>query len=69
MKKYLIVAALVLFVPQPINAQADGFYLMVDNTTKQCRVMPGSELRVQRDAISYSSCSDYYICHLSHTNL
>ena len=44
MKKYLIVAALVLFVPQPINAQADGFYLMVDNTTKQCRVMPGSEL-------------------------
>ena len=44
MKKYLIVAALVLFVPQPINAQADGFYLMVDNTTKECRVMPGSEL-------------------------
>ena len=44
MKKYLIVAALVLFVPQPINAQADGFYLMVDNTTKECRIMPGSEL-------------------------
>ena len=44
MKKYLIVAALVLFVPQAIHAQADAFYLMVDNTTKQCRVMPGSEL-------------------------
>ena len=44
MKKYIIVAALVLFVPQPINAQADGFYRMVDNTTKECRIMPGSEL-------------------------
>ena len=44
MKKYLIVAALVLFAPQPILAQADVFYLMLDNTTKQCRVMPGSEL-------------------------
>jgi hypothetical protein len=42
MKKYLIVAALVLFVPQPINAQADGFYLMVDNTTKECRIMPAA---------------------------
>jgi hypothetical protein len=44
MKKYIIVAALVLFAPQPINAQADVFYLMLDNTTKECRVMPGSEL-------------------------
>ena len=44
MKKYLIVAALILFAPQPILAQAEGFYLVLDNTTKQCRVMPGSEL-------------------------
>jgi hypothetical protein len=44
MKKYLVVAALVLFAPQPILAQADVFYLMLDNTTKECRVMPGSEL-------------------------
>jgi hypothetical protein len=44
MKKYLVVAALVLFAPQPIRAQADVFYLMLDNTTKECRVMPGSEL-------------------------
>ncbi len=44
MKKYLVAAALVLYAPQPILAQAEAFYLMVDNTTKQCRVMPGSEL-------------------------
>jgi hypothetical protein len=44
MKKYLIVAALSLFAPQPNLAQAEGFYLVLNNTTKQCRVMPGSEL-------------------------
>ena len=44
MRKYLIVAALILWAPQPILAQAEGFYLVLDNTTKQCRVMPGSEL-------------------------
>ena len=44
MKKYLIAAALIVCAPQPILAQAEAFYLMVDNTTKQCRVMPGSEL-------------------------
>ena len=43
MKKYLIAAALILGAPQAILAQ-EAFYLMVDNTTKQCRVMPGSEL-------------------------
>ena len=43
-KKYLIAAALILCAPQSILAQAEVFYLMVDNTTKQCRVMPGSEL-------------------------
>ena len=42
--KYLFAAALILCAPQPILAQAEVFYLMVDNTTKQCRVMPGSEL-------------------------
>ena len=44
MKKYLIAAALILCAPQAVLAQAEVFYLMVDNTTKQCRVMPGSEL-------------------------
>ena len=44
MKNYLFAAALILCAPQPILAQAEVFYLMVDNTTKQCRVMPGSEL-------------------------
>ena len=44
MKKYLIAAALILGAPQAVLAQAEAFYLMVDNTTKQCRVMPGSEL-------------------------
>ena len=44
MKKYLIAAALILCAPQPILAQAEVFYVVLDNTTKQCRVMPGSEL-------------------------
>ena len=44
MKKYLMAAALVFGAPQAVLAQAEAFYLMVDNTTKQCRVMPGSEL-------------------------
>ena len=44
MKKYLIAAALIVCAPQPILAQAEAFYLMVDNTTKECRIMPGSEL-------------------------
>ena len=43
MKKYLIAAALILGAPQAILAQ-EAFYLMVDNTTNQCRVMPSSEL-------------------------
>ena len=34
MKKYLIVAAFILCAPQPILAQTDGFYLVLDNTTK-----------------------------------
>ena len=47
MKKYLIAAALVLCAPHPILAQDapdQMFYVIRDNTTNQCRVMPGSEL-------------------------
>jgi hypothetical protein len=44
MKKYLIAAALILCAPQPILAQAEVFYVVLDNTTNQCSVMPGSEL-------------------------
>ena len=44
MKKYLIAAALILCAPQPILAQAEVFYVVLDNTTKQCSVMPGNEL-------------------------
>ena len=46
MKKYLIAAAFILgaSAPQTILAQADVFYVVLDNTTNQCRVMPGSEL-------------------------
>jgi hypothetical protein len=43
MSKYLIAAALILSASQPVLAQ-DVFYVLLDNTTKQCRVMPGSEL-------------------------
>ena len=44
MKKYLIAAALILGASQSLLAQEDVFYVIVDNTTNQCRVMPGSEL-------------------------
>ena len=45
MKRYLIVAALMLCSSQPIVAQEqEVFYVVRDNTTNQCRVMPGNEL-------------------------
>ena len=44
MKQYLIAAALILGASQSLLAQEDVFYVIVDNTTNQCRVMPGSEL-------------------------
>jgi hypothetical protein len=39
MKKYLITAALILGAPQSLLAQADGFYVIFDSTTKDCRVV------------------------------
>ena len=51
MKKYLIAAALVLCAPQPILAQeAEVFYVILDNTTNQCRVMAGSQLPTTQKA-------------------
>ena len=44
MKKYLIAAAFILCAPQTMLAQAEIFYVVLDNTTNQCSVMPGSEL-------------------------
>lgn len=45
MKRYLIAAALMLCASQPIVAQEqEVFYVVRDNTTNQCRVMPGNEL-------------------------
>jgi hypothetical protein len=45
MKRYLIAAALMLCSSQPIVAQEqEVFYVVRDNTTNQCRVMPGNEL-------------------------
>ena len=45
MKKYLIAAALILCASQPILAQeAEVFYVILDNTTNQCRIMAGSQL-------------------------
>ena len=44
MKKYLIAAALMLGTSQSLLAQENLFYVILDNTTNQCRVMPGSEL-------------------------
>ena len=45
MKRYLIAAALMLCYSQPIVAQEqEVFYVVRDNTTNQCRVMPGNEL-------------------------
>lgn len=44
MKKYLVAAAFILCAPQTILAQAEVFYVVLDNTTKQCSVIPGNEL-------------------------
>ena len=45
MKRYLVAAALMLCSSQPIVAQEqEVFYVVRDNTTNQCRVMPGNEL-------------------------
>ena len=41
MKKYLIAGGLILCAPQAILAQ-DVFYVVRDNTIKECRVMPGN---------------------------
>jgi hypothetical protein len=44
MRRYLIAAALVLGTSQGVLAQAEIFYVVLDKTTNQCRVMPGNEL-------------------------
>jgi hypothetical protein len=49
MKKYLIAAALVLCAPQALLAE-EVFYVVRDNTTNQCRVMPGNELSTTQKA-------------------
>jgi hypothetical protein len=43
MRRYLIAAALVLCTSQSVLAE-DLFYVVLDKTTNQCRVMPGNEL-------------------------
>ena len=51
MKKYFVAVALILCAPQPILAQeAEVFYVILDNTTNQCRVMAGSELPTTQKA-------------------
>lgn len=51
MKRYLIAAALMLCSSQPIVAQEqEVFYVVRDNTTNQCRVMPGNELSTTQKA-------------------
>ena len=39
MKKYLFAAALILCAPQPLLAQSEMFYVVLDHTTNQCTVM------------------------------
>ncbi len=58
MKKYLIAAALILCAPQPILAQAEVFYVVRDNTTKQCSVMPGGELTTTQK-VRYTELGKY----------
>jgi hypothetical protein len=51
MRRYLIAAALVLFTTQPILAQeAEVFYVILDNTTNQCRIMATSQLPTTQKA-------------------
>jgi hypothetical protein len=51
MRKFLIAAVLILCAPQPILAQeAEVFYVILDNTTNQCRIMAGSQLPTTQKA-------------------
>lgn len=51
MRRYLIVAALILCAPQSILAQeAEVFYVILDNTTNQCRIMATSQLPTTQKA-------------------
>lgn len=54
MRRYLIAAAaaFVLCAPQAILAQdtPEVFYVVLDNTTDQCRVMPSNELSTTQKA-------------------
>jgi hypothetical protein len=48
MKKYLIAVAFILGAPQSLLAQADAFYVVLDNTTNACRVVTSNELQSQK---------------------
>jgi hypothetical protein len=50
MKKYLITAALILGSLQPLLAQANMFYVILDNTTNACRVVSSNELATTQKA-------------------
>jgi hypothetical protein len=50
MKKYLITAALILGSSQSLLAQADMFYVILDNTTNACRVVSSNELATTQKA-------------------
>ena len=58
MKKYLITAALILGSPQPLLAQANMFYVILDNTTNACRVVSSNELSTVQKA-RYKQLGEY----------
>ena len=48
MKRYFIAVAFILGAPQSLLAQADAFYVVLDNTTNACRVVTSNELQTQK---------------------
>ena len=57
MKKYLIAATLILGAPQLLLA-ADVFYVIRDNTAKECRVVTSNELTTTQ-TVKYTEMGKY----------
>ncbi len=57
MKKYLIAATLILGAPQSLLA-ADVFYVIRDNTAKECRIVTSNELTTTQ-TVRYKEVGKY----------
>jgi hypothetical protein len=57
MKRYLIAATLILGAPQSLLA-ADVFYVIRDNTAKECRIVTSNELTTTQP-VKYKDLGKY----------